>query len=60
MITIDLNACPPGRWQTTVRWQHDDRELVDAAADLLGVPTAAFIRAVTYQAAQQVLGFNKD
>lgn len=58
MITIDLHHTqdsPPGRWQTTVRWQRDDRDTVDAAAELLGMPTAAFIRAVTYQAAQQVL-----
>jgi hypothetical protein len=44
-----------GRWQTTTRWQKDDRGTVHAAAALLGMTTAAFIRSAAYQVAEQVL-----
>lgn len=58
MITIDLHHTherPPGRYQTTTRWQKADRGTVDAAAALIDMTTAAFIRAVAHQAAEQVL-----
>ena len=57
MIDIDLHRTrdiPSGRYQTTVRWQKRDREDIDAAAQLLGMSTAAFIRTVTLQAANGV------
>lgn len=64
MITIDLtdptDYPPSGRYQTTTRWQHGDRDLVDLAADQLGMATAEFIRTVTLQAANQVLNEGGD
>lgn len=58
MITIDLHLThdiPSGRYQTTTRWQKQDRGTVTAAAALVGMPTAEFIRTVAHQAAEQVL-----
>lgn len=56
MITIDLKEdYPSGRYSLTVRAQGRDRELIHAAAKIIGMPTAAFVRTVVMQAAKQVL-----
>lgn len=61
MIAIKLNYnCPPGRWQTTVRWQRQDRDTIDTAAALIGMPTAAFIRSAAHQVAEQVLKLQSE
>ena len=56
MITIDLkHDYPAGRYALSVRATGKDRELIDAAAKVVGMPRAAFVRTVCLEAAKRVL-----
>ena len=56
MITIDERQdYPAGRYALAVRTQQKDRKLIQAAAQQIGMPMAAFVRTVCLEAAKQVL-----
>jgi uncharacterized protein (DUF1778 family) len=59
-VTVNLREPPKnGTAQLVWRCQAADRNLVTAAAKLLGISVNSFMRAVIIQTAQQVMEINK-
>lgn len=60
-ISFDLREPPDnGKAQIVFRCMHTDRDLITAAAALLGISVNKFMRAVVIQAAQQVMKENLE
>jgi len=58
-VSLDLREPPKnGEAQIVFRCLHEDRDLVQAAAALLGVSVNKFMRSVVIQAARQVIHEN--